>query len=299
MASPTTPRTPTETKGKKRRATDDEDESPRPQTVRKEITSLYPSIKAPGRPFKKKSIEALLDLPQRFFMAENPDRPKNKMFTVFSPNRDLNIIAACVQVCGESRLNEKRCTTCAAGQGIWTQCMVERDIPDHPTRVLGGACACCYFDGKGKTCSFILRDSSSPLSFTSTPSVSIASSPLPLLGSSAPSEFITFPTDPCQVAYYQCMSRIERSESRTELTNTKNSLENHLDVLRSVEAKADDDDSPLILSDRNALLIASRRMSWPKTKRAEAQAHIKGVLAALNTAETKLGDNKGRDGHAY
>lgn len=72
----------------------------------------------------------------------------------FSTKRGMqNIRAALVQLCGNAVPEESCCTGCFRGNGHWWGCVITPSIPGLP-EILEGACANCYYNGRGVFCSF-------------------------------------------------------------------------------------------------------------------------------------------------
>ncbi|KAI1134827.1 hypothetical protein F5Y05DRAFT_191826 [Hypoxylon sp. FL0543] len=79
----------------------------------------------------------------------------NKMYAScrkeFNGDRPMNVKAALLQVSGTRKGHNARCQNCKDGKGLWDKCVVATLGTGYD---FSGACANCYYNSKGKTCSF-------------------------------------------------------------------------------------------------------------------------------------------------
>ncbi|KAI2610440.1 hypothetical protein GGR54DRAFT_617804 [Hypoxylon sp. NC1633] len=97
----------------------------------------------------------LTGLAARNPLVYNPIRAQNAApFSIEGVNGHVNLLAACVQAGGIVRVDNEKCMRCLAGSGIWDSCVIAPSLPGRKTTLLGGACSCCHYNGKGRSCSF-------------------------------------------------------------------------------------------------------------------------------------------------
>lgn len=81
---------------------------------------------------------------------------RSSVFNISSGRRSQNILALFVQLSGQKPA--LRCRQCREGNGLWSECVVStHPAAQNSTR---GACANCYYHGRGSKCSF--RQSACP-----------------------------------------------------------------------------------------------------------------------------------------
>ncbi|KAI1643222.1 uncharacterized protein F4817DRAFT_350412 [Daldinia loculata] len=97
-------------------------------------------------------VRTLLKKPARNHLRHNPMYAKSRK--QFSAQRPLNINAAMLQACGTRKPYNNRCDNCTEGKGFWDSCVVASMGMEYD---FGGACANCYYNSRGSSCSFFQR----------------------------------------------------------------------------------------------------------------------------------------------
>lgn len=116
------------------------------------VCSKYPSIVQHWpRPPKDKLFRRLVDLPACNELKDNPHAPKHRKS--FSLRRKTNIRAALIQVLGKEQPKDSQCSQCSSKNGPWDRC-VRADPSLDDINPLAGACANCFYNGRGWKCSF-------------------------------------------------------------------------------------------------------------------------------------------------